>query len=160
MKLVSPILIVLLALILNYCQCTGKDKIFVIIDGKEENPNLKEVDVYTTEAVDISLVAVPVAAVIATIRYYYYIKQGMKPSDDQQEIVITGSRLKINRTPDVSYVHVQLTPEDPDNFEVSPSSIRIFFEPFNFDRIITPDEQAAVAQELAISGKITDLTNN
>ena len=44
-----------------------------------------------------------------------------------------------------------------DNFEVSPSLIRIFFEPFNFERIITPDEQAAVAQELAISGKITDL---
>lgn len=157
MKFASLAILFLFTLILNFCQCSDKDKIIVIIDGKEESPNLKEVDVYTTEAVGISLVAVPLAAVIATIKYYYHYANGYKTTEDQ-EIVITGSRLKITRNPDVSFVHVQLTPQDPDNFEVSPSLIRIFFEPFNFERIITPDEQAAVAQELAISGKITDLT--
>ena len=156
MKLVSFSILFYFTLFLNYCKCADKENIVVFINGDAENPILKATDVYTTEGVIIGLESLTVTKVIAIIKYYHF----MGTSDDQQEIVLTGSRIKIYRKPSVNFVHVQLTPEDPTNFEVSPSLIRIFFEPFNFDRIITPDEEAAVARDLAISGKFTELTNN
>lgn len=158
MKLASFSILFYFTLFLNYCKCVDKENIVVFINGDAENPILKVTDVYTTEGVVIGLelLTLTVTKVIVTIKYYNF----MGTSDDQQEIVLTGSRIKISRKPSVNFVHVQLTPDDPINYEVSPSFIRIFFEPFAFDRIITPEEQPAVAKELAISGKFTELTTS
>lgn len=57
------------------------------------------------------------------------------------------------------YVKIKLTAMDP-NYYMETSVVEIDFVPFPFDVLITPDEEAAVAQKLAISGKIVEITQN
>lgn len=77
------------------------------------------------------------------------------------EEVDTGAEFTIQRRPRAAARIILLfSPINPINYVMDTPKITVEFEPFPFNRIITPDEQSAVAKDLSIAGKFVDLTKN
>lgn len=159
MKAVSfPTVLFLFSLFLHYCRCNKFPIVVVrVINGNEIKLIGEEVTLHAYNDVELVLGSKYDTKVTATVKYYTADHQ---ESYKYTEIIDTGKYFFIPKIAAGTKVHVHFEPEDPTTYEMFTSVVKIDFEPYPIDSIIPAGEQAAVAQQLAISGKIIEITRN
>lgn len=153
-----PTVFFFLTLFLNYCQCNKFPIVVVrVFNGNEIKLIGEEVTLYAYNDVELVLGSKFNTKVTTRVKYYTADHQ---ESYKYTEVIDTGKYFFIPKIAAGAKVHVRFEPEDPTTYEMFTSVVKIDFEPYPIDRIIPAGEQAAVAQKLAISGNIIEITRN
>lgn len=145
--------------LLDFCFC-GSTKIQTVLDGNYL-PAVPDYPFFTTRAVLLSrLNAMTGPNTKVTVESTSYDLHG-KIIGKSSEEVDTGADFTIQRRPKATArIILHFVPLNQADYIMETPTITVEFEPFPFDRIITPEEQPAVARDLSIAGKFVDLTRN
>ena len=149
--------LILFASLLNFCHCqilismsgTG------FVRGPLENNHLKAIayGLVTMQEVAADESITPLNVIIS----YYSNK---KKVAGKNQIIDTGKEFTIARFEGVDAVIVEFHPLDSANYIAVPSVLNIDYVSFPIESVIPPNQQAAVAQNLSITGKIIGTTHN
>ena len=145
----------LLTLFFNDISCNGELK--VITTGIKIK-YASEMFVFSDKNVEMLIESVDLSSTSVLLEILY-ITDNHEGGRKETQTVQTGTRFVIPKELAALYVKIKLTALDP-NYYMETSLVEIDFVPFPLKALITPDEEAAVAQKLAISGKIVEITQN
>ena len=148
--------------LLNYCHCQSKIVISLLTNTITYPKNDIDWEAFASGEVTMEQVTEDrsVASVNVTINYTGWNRAaGGNHRKKASSLIKTGTLFTIARYAEVKTVTVTFAPLDTANYVALPSVVNIFYAPSPIERLIPPNEQAAVAQTLAISGKVIDATH-
>lgn len=149
-------ILLLLTLLINDISCSIALKVitsgYEIIDGSE-------MIVYSGKNVEMLIEADDQSTTSVLLEVLYFPKDRKGPIKETQTVQ-TGIPFVIPRQFLAVIVAIILKAMDQSSYYMETSYVQINFVSFPLRIIITPEEEAAVAKKLAISGPIVEITQN